>query len=243
MVLATRLLENDTTRLEMGVDEVGRGPMFGRVYAGAAILPIDDEFSTFDYGLMKDSKKFTSVKKLEAAAHYIMEHAVAWAVGYEDEAEIDRINILQATQSSMRKAIRTVLDTNCVKQSFDSDAVKQSFDSDKTPYLLVDGNCFKPMMNPHSATHAFMEYTTVVGGDNKYCSIAAASILAKWHRDQYIADLCETYPQLVERYKINTNKGYGTKPHMDGIREHGITQWHRRTFGVCSTFENVNTII
>jgi len=209
MVLEIQFLQNDANRLEIGVDEVGRGPMFGRVYAGAVILPIQTNESTFDYALMKDSKKFTCPKKLDTVAQHIMKHATAWAVGYENEAEIDQINILEASQSSMRKAITTVLNHENV--------------INKTPYLLVDGNCFKPMNNPH-VPETLMEYTTVIGGDNKYCSIAAASILAKWHRDQYIANLCETYPQLVERYKINTNKGYGTQQHMDGIKKHGITQ-------------------
>jgi ribonuclease HII len=80
-----------------------------------------------------------------------------------------------------------------------------------------------------------MEYTTVIGGDNTYCSIAAASILAKWYRDQYIAELCETYPELIERYNLDSNKGYGTKQHINGIKQHGITQWHRRSFGICNT--------
>lgn len=222
-MLKTRFLENDQVRLEMGIDEVGRGPMFGRVYAGAVILPISSE--SFEYERMKDSKKFTSAKKLKETAHYIMEHAIAWSVAYEEADVIDQINILQATQSAMRKAIRSVLM---------SDAIDKT-GTIPVPYLLVDGNCFKPMVNPLSKTTALMEYTTVIGGDNTYCSIAAASILAKWHRDQYIAELCETYPELIERYNLDSNKGYGTKQHINGIKQHGITQWHRRSFGICNT--------
>lgn len=220
----------DTTRYEIGVDEVGRGPMFGRVYSGAVILPNSDSDCEFDFKLMKDSKKFTSVKKLDAAALYIMENAIAWGVGYKDEKIIDEINILQATQSAMRDAIHMTLTNFRDKMG----------EKEKIPHLLIDGNCFKPMMNPESHT-TLMEFTTIVGGDNKYCNIAAASILAKWHRDKYIAELCEQHPELIERYKLNSNKGYGTKPHMDGIREHGITQWHRRTFGCCA-FAQINLI-
>ena len=73
------------------------------------------------------------------------------------------------------------------------------------------------------------------GGDDTYSSIAAASILAKVERDNYILDLCEKHPKLKEYYSIDSNKGYGAKVHLDGIKQHGITQWHRRTFGLCKT--------
>ena len=75
----------------------------------------------------------------------------------------------------------------------------------------------------------------IEGGDNIYTCIAAASILAKVARDKYVTELCEKYPDLKERYSIHTNKGYGTKKHMDGIKEHGITQWHRQSYGICQT--------
>ena len=78
------------------------------------------------------------------------------------------------------------------------------------------------------------------GGDDLYSSIAAASILAKVERDNYILDLCEKYPKLKEYYSIDTNKGYGAKVHMDGIRKYGITKWHRRTFGACREAEMID---
>jgi ribonuclease HII len=252
MPLETHFLQ-DPTRYEMGVDEVGRGPMFGRVYAGAVVLPLINEMTKkfepnindkdddddkdeepFNYALMKDSKKFTSAKKLEAAALYIMENAVAWGIGYRDEKAIDEINILQATQASMRDAIGEAMHKFNGKFNGKYNDFTKTKEEKQTPHLLIDGNCFKPMKNPNSPTN-LMEFTTVVSGDNTYCCIAAASILAKWHRDQYIAELCETYPELNELYSLGTNKGYGTKAHMDGMREHGITQWHRRTFGSCAT--------
>ena len=100
--------KNFDTSLICGIDEAGRGPMFGRVYSGAVVLPKDD---SFDHFKMKDSKKFTSKnpKKIQEVADYIKEHALAWAVEYEDERVIDDINILQATQSAMHKAIRSVM--------------------------------------------------------------------------------------------------------------------------------------
>jgi len=76
----------------------------------------------------------------------------------------------------------------------------------------------------------------VEGGDNKYTSIAAASILAKVHRDAYIEELCSANPELIEHYSIDTNKGYGAKKHIDGIEMHGITKWHRRSFGICKKY-------
>ena len=79
-------------------------------------------------------------------------------------------------------------------------------------------------------------YDTIEGGDNKYTSIAAASILAKVFRDKYIDDLCAKYPDLITKYGLDSNKGYGAKKHMDGIKEHGITIWHRRSFGICKNY-------
>ena len=104
--------------------------------------------------------------------------------------------------------------------------------------LLIDGNYFKPLTILNKKTNKIetVPYTTVEGGDNKYASIAAASILAKVERDKYIADLCEENPTLSEHYGIDSNKGYGAKRHLDGIKEHGITIWHRRSFGICKSF-------
>jgi ribonuclease HII len=210
----------DINIIECGIDEAGRGPMFGRVYAGLAILPKDD---TFDHSLMKDSKKFHSKKKIEQVAEYIKEHAIAWAVEYEDEQTIDDINILQATQSAMHKCIKTIL---------------KKLENIDNMLLLVDGNYFKPysILNSSKTKLEYIKYQMIEGGDNKYTSIAAASILAKVERDKYIEELCSLNPELIERYAIDSNKGYGSKKHMDGIKQYGITKWHRKTFGICKEF-------
>jgi ribonuclease HII len=97
---------NDMNIIEIGVDEVGRGPLFGRVYVAAVILPKDD---SFDHSKMKDSKKFHSKKKIEEVSEYIKKSAFAWAICYEDEKVIDEINILQATQRAMHKCIAEIL--------------------------------------------------------------------------------------------------------------------------------------
>jgi len=209
---------------EIGVDEVGRGPLFGRVYTAAVLLPKDDTFQHFK---MKDSKKFTSKKKIEEIAEYIKQHALAWAISYEDERTIEEINILQATQKSMHSCIKSLFETG--------DKLELTYNNCQ---LLIDGNYFKPITH-FNKTRGMVEsipYVCIEGGDNKYTSIAAASILAKVARDQYIDELCELHPELKENYSIHTNKGYGAKKHLDGIALHGITIWHRRNFGICKNY-------
>jgi ribonuclease HII len=208
---------------EIGVDEAGRGPMFGRLYIGAAVLP-KDASSTFHHEWMKDSKKFTSKKKIREVAEYIKANALAWSIQYIEADVIDDINIRQAVFRGMHAAIKDTMHTMSNIHKIQQD-----------PFLLVDGNDFKPYTIYSDDTGEIREIpsTTIEGGDNKYTAIAAASILAKVARDDYIVDLCEQYPDLVSRYAIDKNMGYGTRAHMDGIREHGITQWHRRTYGLC----------
>jgi ribonuclease HII len=216
----------DSKILEIGIDEVGKGPLFGRVYTAAVILPKDD---SFDCLKVKDSKKFHSKKKIEEAAKYIKENALAWHVSFEDEKVIDEINILQATQRSMHTSIREVQKKmNKIMNS-----------SEEYSYnLLIDGNYFNPIISFNKKTQKLetIPYITVEKGDNTYASIAAASILAKVERDNYIYDLCSQHPTLSEYYGIDSNKGYGAKKHLDGINNHGITIWHRKTFGTCKKY-------
>ena len=216
----------DIDLVEIGIDEAGRGPLFGRVYAGAVVLPKDDSFK---HNSMKDSKKFHSKKKIEDVAEYIKENAKAWSVEYEDEQTIDEINILQATQSAMHKAVKSVIEQILTKDD--------SYDINNI-LLLVDGNYFKQYitLNKNKTRVDPVKYVTIEGGDNKYTSIAAASILAKVERDKYIENLCIENPELIERYNIDSNKGYGAKKHMDGIEQYGITKWHRKSFGICKRF-------
>jgi ribonuclease HII len=225
--LLKKFYHSEANIIEIGADEAGRGPMFGRVYSGAVVLPKDD---SFDHYKMKDSKKFTSKnsKKIQEVADYIKANAIAWAVEYEDERVIDDINILQATQSAMHKAIRSVL-----RQIKDLDT--------NNLFLLIDGNYFKQftVLNKSNNRIENAKFETIEGGDNKFTSIAAASILAKVERDKYIEELCKENPELVEKYGIDSNKGYGSKTHMDGIKKYGITKWHRRTFGLCKEFANI----
>ena len=207
---------NNNDIFEIGIDEAGRGPMFGRVYSAAVILPKDDSFK---HEWMKDSKRFHSEKKILEVAEYIKNNATAWAIGYSTEEEIDFHNIKVATHLAMHKAI------------------KQLILKDNKYHLLVDGRDFK-IYNSIDEERGMIQipHTCIEGGDNKYTSIAAASILAKVARDQYINDLCDNDNTLIERYDLKKNKGYGTKQHMDGIKQFGITKHHRKTFGICRNY-------
>jgi ribonuclease HII len=225
-VILQKCYNQDLDVFEIGVDEVGRGPLFGRVYTAAVILPKDD---SFDCSIVKDSKKFTSKKKIQEASEYIKAHALAWYISFEDEKTIDKVNILQATQLSMHDSI---LET--IKQNNKINKLECKYS------LLIDGNYFKPFtyLNKNNNKIDTIPHVTIEGGDNKYASIAAASILAKVERDKYIEELCKENPNLVEHYSIDSNKGYGAKIHIDGIKEHGITIWHRRTFGICKNYNS-----
>ena len=194
--------------LEVGLDEAGRGPMFGRVYVAAVIIPQDD---SYEHSLMRDSKKLSEKKRLYAF-DYIKENAIDWVVEYKDEKYIDKHNIFASNYTAMHEAVRKLLV--------------------KPDHLLVDGNYFKPCMYNDDD---YISYTTVVKGDNKYTPIAAASILAKVSRDKYIEEMCEKYPLLDEYYDIKSNKGYGSKRHMEGIKKYGISPWHRKSFGICAS--------
>jgi ribonuclease HII len=245
--LLSKFYNSELHIIEIGADEVGRGPMFGRVYSGAVVLPKDD---SFDHYKMKDSKKFTSKnsKKINEVAEYIKQNALAWAVCYEDEKVIDEINILQATQSAMHKAIKAVINQLTTTNKIQNKDYNNLF-------LLIDGNYFKPLtitsdtnvnsINANDSSNKkfykinngqSLHYRTIEGGDNKYTSIAAASILAKVERDKYIDELCLENPDLIEKYGLDSNKGYGSKKHMDGIKQYGISKWHRRTFGICKDY-------
>ena len=223
---------NISNRWEIGVDEAGRGPMFGRLYVAGVILPKDSSFRHED---MKDSKKFHSPKKIKAVSDYIKANALAWHIQYISEDIIDQINIRQAVLRAMHECC-----LQCIRQI---QTVNPDTSVDTDVFLLIDGNDFTPFRMYDETTECMIEipHETIESGDNTYTSIAAASILAKVARDDYIAEMCHQYPQLQEKYGIEKNKGYGTKAHLDGIREHGITQWHRRSFGICKT-EKVNPI-
>ena len=174
-----------------GVDEAGRGPLAGPVYAAAVILPSDCVIEG-----LNDSKKLTE-KKREALFDEIKEKALAYGIASADEKEIDEINILNATFLAMKRAIASL--------------------SVKPDLALIDGN-----QKPHTD----IEEVTVIKGDAKSMSIAAASVLAKVSRDRFMLEMAEKYPQ----YEFSRHKGYGTKLHYEKIAQYGVCDIHRRTF-------------
>jgi ribonuclease HII len=206
---------------EIGVDEVGRGPLFGRVYVAATVLPRDSP--DFKYETLKDSKRFTSEKKITEVARHIRDQALNHAIEWADEKEIDRLNIRNATLQCMTRAIKSIHDQLLAQGVSPNNIV-----------ALVDGKDFRPITYFCPATNTLQEirHECHVGGDDKVGSIAAASIIAKVARDEYVKEMCVSHPILDTWYGLSRNKGYGTKQHMEGIVEHGITPWHRRSYGV-----------
>ena len=211
---------NEHNSFEIGIDEAGRGPLFGRVYVAAVILP--KELDLFHHEWMRDSKQIKSPGKMRELAEYIKQNAISWSVTYAEADEIDSQNILKCVIRCMHK---------CCNEIFDKLDKKYSTDG----LLLVDGNYFRPYMRFDNATETFtnIPHETVEKGDGTYSSIAAASILAKHARDSYVLELCEKHPELTDRYLLNKNMGYGTKAHIEGIHTYGITQYHRKSFNIC----------
>ena len=186
--------------VEAGCDEAGRGCLAGSVYAAAVILPPD-----YQNELLNDSKQLTEKRRYELRKQ-IERDAVAWAVGIVTPEEIDRINILNASILAMHRAL---------------DQLKV-----RPQAVIVDGNRFKPYKDTVSGES--LPHTTIVKGDGKYLAIAAASILAKTYRDDYMNQLAEAYPQ----YDWKSNKGYPTKKHREAIRQYGTTPYHRMSYNL-----------
>jgi ribonuclease HII len=221
---------NDENMFEIGIDEAGRGPLFGRLYVAAVILPKDKPFYHKD---IKDSKKIKSRKKMTLLSEYIKTNALAYSIQYIEHSEIDSINIRQAVFKAAHQCIKSVYDT--VEKMEEYDNLDEYPNIKHKYYIIMDGNDFIPYVDFDKTTNKMstIPHDTIEGGDNKYMAIAAASILAKCERDTYIEELCKVHPELSQRYSLEKNMGYGTKRHLEGILEHGITQWHRRTYGRC----------
>jgi ribonuclease HII len=186
---------------EIGLDEAGRGPLIGSVYAGAVIWDNDKDCS-----LITDSKKLTP-KKRQLALQWIKDNIKYWGVGYADEKEIDKINILNATKLAMDRAIEDL---------------KNKFPG-PISYLLIDGTGWEKKFKDFNVE-------SIVKGDSLYYSIAAASIIAKEYHDAHIKELISIDPTLDEKYSLSSNMGYPTVKHFDGIKKYGASDYHRKTF-------------
>lgn len=179
---------------EAGCDEAGRGCLAGPVFAAAVILP-----DNFEHGLLNDSKQLSEDVRYKLRIE-IEEKAIAHAVAFVDNEEIDTINILNASFLAMHRALD-----------------KLKFIPE---FLIIDGNRFNKYKN--------IKHQCIVEGDAKYFSIAAASILAKTYRDDYMKQIAFEHPE----YDWHSNKGYPTIKHRDAILKIGYTPYHRRTFRV-----------
>ena len=204
--------EGTKDKIIAGVDEVARGTFIGPVVAACVVLP--KSFPDETYKQIKDSKKL-SEKKREFLAFYIKDTCITYGVGEVSNEEIDKINILNATMKAMNRAINEAYK-------------KHSFD-----YLLIDGPNFKGYVPP-GEDEDMIEYECVLQGDSKYLSIAAASIIAKDYHTKLINKLVEDNPKLM-LYDIKKNKGYGTKNHINALKIHGLSEFHRKTFGICKS--------
>jgi len=199
-------------KIELGIDEAGRGCLFGRVYIAGVILPNNIiELCEEEDIIIKDSKKMNKNNK-ERAREFIERNAIDYTIVYKDNKYIDQHNIFEATMDGMK----IVVDNITIKP-------------DK---ILVDGNCFRPYKDEYGNK---IDHECVIEGDNRYMSIAAASILAKTYKDKYIENVVEEYPDL-KKYDLLNNSGYGTLNHIEAIKIFGISQFHRKSFGICKNY-------
>lgn len=218
------LYENEN---QIGLDEVGRGCLAGPVCAAAVVLDIEKVKACIEskeprLAMIRDSKKVTKRQRV-LLVPFIKELCKAHSIAFVSNGEIDQINILHATMRAMHKAIDDV-----------------GGQLDRIDRIIVDGTYFKPYLNKkqihigedesrigeesYSDHSMFVPSETVVSGDNTYISIAAASILAKTYRDDYMDTICDG------KYDWKNNKGYGTPKHLAGIYKYGLSEHHRMTF-------------
>lgn len=190
---------------EVGLDEAGRGPLIGRVYAGAVIWGDLGECP-----LISDSKKLSRKKRAEALK-WIKENVKHWSYGYATVKEIDENNILGATKIAMKRAVEGL--------------------KTKPSNAVIDGWRWESMNE-----YLNLPVTSEVKGDAKFYSIAAASIIAKEFHDEHIREICNEDPSLNTNYDLLKNMGYGTKKHLKGIEDNGISIHHRKTFKPCSNY-------
>ena len=197
--LYLRMLKNNYSgfKLEVGTYEAGGGCLSGPVVAAAVILPAD-----FEHEFLNDSKQLSETKR-KILRPIIEKEALAFAVSFIHNEEVDELNVLQASITGMHRSIDQL--------------------SIAPEFVIVDGNKFKPYKDiPHK---------TIVKGDAKYMSIAAASVLAKTYRDDFMEKIHQEFPD----YNWKKNKGYPTKEHRNAIQNSGATKYHRKTFKLLPT--------
>lgn len=197
--------------VELGIDECGLGSLFGPCFVSGVILPKNIKeliLNSPEKIIIRDSKKMNR-KQRETACEFIEKHAVEYFILSKTNEEIDEKNILQIRYESYHEIIKNM--------------------NIRPEKILIDGDKFQPYEN--------IDYECINGGDNIYMCIAAASILSKTYHDRYLIDLVEKEPEL-EKYDLVNNMGYGTANHLKAIEDHGITKYHRMSYGICRKFSN-----
>ena len=192
---------------EVGVDEAGRGPLWGPLTAAAVILPPEDIWTSTYRELVakiKDSKKI-SAKKRESLSKEIKEFAIGYGIGQVTPQEIDMWGATVANQTAFRRALHDLNNQGPIR-------------------ILIDGILPLPSLNTGE------EQVTIIDGDATYLSIAAASILAKVSHDTWVIEWCKDNVADATKYDLVNCKGYGTAKHRDGILKHGYTELHRRLY-------------
>ena len=201
------LRHTNDSLIEVGIDEAGRGPLWGPLYAGAVIWAHDEETSsekTLLASMIKDSKKLSAKRRTELAQG-IKDYALDWAVGSVSAAEIDDIGMTKANQLVFERALANL---------------------NITPERLIIDGC----LSLYTAPWSFAQQIVEPEADGRYLAVAAASIIAKVDHDAWITEFCELNENIAERYDLLSCKGYGTKKHRDGILEFGPHELHRRLF-------------
>ncbi len=209
----------------IGVDEAGLGPWAFDVVAAAVIMPNHYDEDDKYIKLINDSKKITNEKKRNILADYIKKTAIAYGIGVSTIQEIDTVNVLQARFLAMHRAIDNLL------EKYNDNEIAHEID-----LILVDGDKFKPYIR----NEINIKHKCCIHGDATYINIAAASILAKTYRDNMINDIVKKYPTLDEKYSFSSNKGYGTAKHIEGLRQHGICEYHRKSYEPIKKIINLN---
>ena len=210
----------DDEQVEVGLDEAGRGSLWGRLYVGAVIMSPEDE-AYFDNGaalrLITDSKKLTP-RRRAVLNDFIRENAIEAVVAWSEPAEVDALNVLQADMAAMHRALNSM----------------------ETPFqrILVDGDYWKPWT---SGEGIIVPAYTIPGGDAKSLTIAAASIMAKEAHDSWVRSQIEADPTLDEKWGLGSNMGYGTVSHMTGLKSWGAHELHRRSFAPVAAVANASS--
>lgn len=236
--------------IQIGIDEAGRGALAFPVFSAAVILPSEIPININDidlkhYKMIKDSKKLSKLQR-EKCADCIKKYAIAYDVNFATVEEIDTLNIMNATFLSMHRCIKNIRlamkrEKNDEKERTDISNYFRQEDFEKEICLMVDGDRFRPFYDEELSK--ILPYECVTNGDSIHMNIAAASILAKVGRDNFVDEYCRCNPKISFNYGFSSHKAYGTRHHMRALEAHGPLEVHRKSFGPVRKHLKNNTLI